>query len=178
MNRKYLLQYLFVCILTLLALPARANLPSDEQQLQAMQVDACRALGSLMLLRGEGFQENHANQLKADLAALDAAVKSYAKADDGLRKAHQALLAQIQAGTTYGPKEEDLPWTYLPDLSRALRDFHGQVERFVPPDEFKSIADVALAKGFALVSASPLTRSSHHAGEDFAKLKAKRLAGR
>jgi len=133
MHRKYLLQYLFVCVLTLLALPARANLPSDEQQLQAMQVDACRALGSLMLLRGEGFQENHANQLKADLAALDAAVKSYAKADDGLRKTHQALLAQIQAGTTYGPKEEDLPWTYLPDLSRALRDFLGQVERFVPP---------------------------------------------
>ena len=55
---------------------------------------------------------------------------------------------------------------------------HHPVVRFVPPDEFKSFADVALAKGFALVSASPLTRSSHHAGEDFAKLKAKRLAGR
>lgn len=133
MNRKHLLQYLFLCLFALFTLPARANLPSDELQLQSMQVNACRALGSLMLLRGEGFQEVHANQLKADLAALDAAVKGYTKADDGLRKAYQELLGQVRAGTTYGPREEDLPWTYSKDLSRALRDFLGQVERFVPP---------------------------------------------
>jgi lipoyl synthase len=53
---------------------------------------------------------------------------------------------------------------------------HHEVVRFVPPDEFASYADVALAKGFLLVSASPLTRSSHHAGEDFARLKARRMA--
>jgi lipoyl synthase len=53
---------------------------------------------------------------------------------------------------------------------------HHAVVRFVPPDEFTSYADAALAKGFLLVSASPLTRSSYHAGEDFARLKARRLA--
>ncbi|MEJ0095060.1 MAG: lipoyl synthase [Methylocella sp.] len=53
---------------------------------------------------------------------------------------------------------------------------HHAVARFVTPDEFASYADIARAKGFLLVSASPLTRSSHHAGEDFAKLKAQRLA--
>src|SRR5947208_12061095 len=53
---------------------------------------------------------------------------------------------------------------------------HHEVVRFVPPDEFTSYAEVALAKGFLLVSASPLTRSSHHAGEDFARLKARRMA--
>jgi lipoic acid synthetase len=53
---------------------------------------------------------------------------------------------------------------------------HHAVIRFVPPDEFTSYADAALAKGFLLVSASPLTRSSHHAGEDFARLKARRMA--
>jgi lipoic acid synthetase len=53
---------------------------------------------------------------------------------------------------------------------------HHAVARFVPPDEFASYAEVALAKGFVLVSASPLTRSSHHAGEDFARLKARRMA--
>ena len=53
---------------------------------------------------------------------------------------------------------------------------HHEVMRFVPPDEFASYAEVALAKGFLLVSASPLTRSSHHAGEDFARLKARRMA--
>ena len=51
---------------------------------------------------------------------------------------------------------------------------HHEVKRFVPPDEFKSLETVAYAKGFLMVSASPLTRSSHHAGEDFAKLKAAR----
>ena len=53
---------------------------------------------------------------------------------------------------------------------------HHEVKRFVPPDEFKSLETVAYAKGFLMVSASPLTRSSHHAGEDFAKLKAARQA--
>ena len=48
--------------------------------------------------------------------------------------------------------------------------------RFLPPDEFKALATIAYAKGFSLVSASPLTRSSHHAGEDFARLKARRAA--
>jgi lipoic acid synthetase len=53
---------------------------------------------------------------------------------------------------------------------------HAEVKRFVPPDEFKGLAKTALAKGFLLASASPLTRSSHHAGADFARLKAARLA--
>jgi lipoyl synthase len=53
---------------------------------------------------------------------------------------------------------------------------HHPVARFVPPDEFAAYAELALAKGFLLVSASPLTRSSHHAGEDFARLKARRMA--
>ena len=53
---------------------------------------------------------------------------------------------------------------------------HHPVVRFVPPDEFKALATIAYAKGFALVSASPLTRSSHHAGADFARLKAARTA--
>jgi lipoyl synthase len=53
---------------------------------------------------------------------------------------------------------------------------HHPVVRFVPPDEFKALATIACAKGFLMVSASPLTRSSHHAGEDFARLKAARAA--
>ena len=53
---------------------------------------------------------------------------------------------------------------------------HHAVVRFVPPEEFQSYAEAARAKGFLLVSASPLTRSSHHAGEDFARLQARRAA--
>jgi lipoic acid synthetase len=51
---------------------------------------------------------------------------------------------------------------------------HHEVVRFVPPEEFAAYETIALAKGFHMVSASPLTRSSHHAGEDFARLKAAR----
>ena len=51
---------------------------------------------------------------------------------------------------------------------------HHSVMRFVPPEEFKALATIAYAKGFSLVAASPLTRSSHHADEDFARLKAAR----
>ena len=53
---------------------------------------------------------------------------------------------------------------------------HHEVKRFVPPDEFKSLEAIAYSKGFLLVAASPLTRSSHHAGEDFARLKAARAS--
>jgi len=55
---------------------------------------------------------------------------------------------------------------------------HHAVERFVSPDEFKAIETIAYAKGFSMVAASPLTRSSHHAGEDFARLRAARAADR
>jgi lipoic acid synthetase len=51
---------------------------------------------------------------------------------------------------------------------------HHEVARFVPPEEFKALETVAFAKGFLMVSSSPLTRSSHHAGEDFARLRAAR----
>ncbi len=51
---------------------------------------------------------------------------------------------------------------------------HHQVMSFVTPDEFKSYETVAYSKGFLMVSASPLTRSSHHAGDDFARLRAAR----
>jgi lipoic acid synthetase len=49
---------------------------------------------------------------------------------------------------------------------------HAAIDRFVTPEEFKAYATIARAKGFLMVSSSPLTRSSHHAGEDFAKLRA------
>jgi len=83
-------------------------------------------------------------------------------------------------------REEELQ--VMDDLRAADVDFltvgqylqptrkHAEVKRFVPPDEFKALETTALAKGFLLASASPLTRSSYHAGEDFARLKAARLA--
>lgn len=53
---------------------------------------------------------------------------------------------------------------------------HHPVKRFVTPEEFKAYETIAYTKGFLMVSSSPLTRSSHHAGEDFARLRAVREA--
>lgn len=53
---------------------------------------------------------------------------------------------------------------------------HYPINRFVTPDEFKSYEQIAYAKGFLLVSSSPLTRSSHHAGDDFKRLRDARAA--
>ena len=53
---------------------------------------------------------------------------------------------------------------------------HHAVARFVPPDEFASMKRQAFGKGFLMVSASPLTRSSYLAGDDFAKLRVARNA--
>jgi lipoic acid synthetase len=55
---------------------------------------------------------------------------------------------------------------------------HAPIDRFVTPDEFKAYETIAYAKGFLMVASSPLTRSSHHAGEDFARLRqARQSAG-
>jgi len=76
----------------------------------------------------------------------------------------------------------------LDDLRSANVDFltvgqylqptrkHHEIVRYVPPDEFKALEKIAYAKGFLMIAASPLTRSSHHAGDDFSKLKAARGA--
>lgn len=82
-------------------------------------------------------------------------------------------------------KEEILQ--VMDDLKAAKVDFltigqylqptpkHAEVMRYVSPEEFNYYERVAKTKGFLMVSASPLTRSSYHAGEDFQKLKASRL---
>jgi lipoic acid synthetase len=78
--------------------------------------------------------------------------------------------------------------TVMDDLRSADVDFltvgqylqpsrkHHEVMRYVTPNEFDGFKTVAFAKGFLMVSSSPLTRSSHHAGDDFARLKAAREA--
>ena len=76
----------------------------------------------------------------------------------------------------------------MDDLRAAAVDFltigqylqptvkHHRIDRFVTPDEFEGYRLQALGKGFLTVSASPLTRSSYHAGDDFTRLKAARAA--
>ncbi|NNE23918.1 MAG: lipoyl synthase [Rhizobiales bacterium] len=53
---------------------------------------------------------------------------------------------------------------------------HAAIDRFWTPEEFEALSKSAYAKGFLMVSSSPLTRSSHHAGDDFARLQGARAA--
>jgi lipoic acid synthetase len=84
-----------------------------------------------------------------------------------------------------GENEDEL-YQVMDDLRCANVDFltlgqylqptnkHYPIKKFVTPDEFKKYQKVAYSKGFLLVSSSPMTRSSYHAGDDFKKLKEKR----
>lgn len=87
-------------------------------------------------------------------------------------------------------EERDQVLQLMDDLRSADVDFltvgqylqptrkHAEVKRFVPPEEFTSYERIAYAKGFLMVSASPLTRSSYHADADFAQMRAARQSRR
>jgi lipoic acid synthetase len=130
---------------------------------------------------------------------LETVPSKYLKVRPGARYFHSIRLLQrvkeldptifTKSGIMVGLGEErNEVLQLMDDLRSAEVDFltigqylqptkkHHPVLRFVPPDEFKGYETVAMTKGFLLVSASPLTRSSHHAGEDFARLKAARVA--
>ena len=130
---------------------------------------------------------------------LETVPRLYARVRPGARYFHSLRLLQrakeldpttfTKSGLMVGlgeSREEVLQ--VMDDLRSADVDFlttgqylqptrkHHAVIRYVTPDEFAGYEKVAYTKGFLMVSASPLTRSSHHAGDDFAKLRAARAA--
>ncbi|MCZ0733579.1 lipoyl synthase [Phreatobacter sp. AB_2022a] len=130
---------------------------------------------------------------------LETVPSKYLKVRPGARYFHSIRLLQrvkeldpsifTKSGIMVGLGEErNEVLQLMDDLRSAEVDFltigqylqptrkHHEVVRFLTPDEFKGFETIANAKGFLLVSSSPLTRSSHHAGEDFARLKAARFA--
>jgi lipoic acid synthetase len=132
---------------------------------------------------------------------LETVPSKYLKVRPGARYFHSLRLLQkvkeldgdifTKSGIMVGLGEErNEVLQLMDDLRSAEVDFltigqylqptkkHHPVEAFIPPEAFKAYEAIAYAKGFALVSASPLTRSSHHAGEDFERLRAKRRAAR
>jgi lipoic acid synthetase len=128
---------------------------------------------------------------------LETVPSKYLKVRPGARYFHSIRLLQLvkevdptiftKSGIMVGLGEErNEVLQLMDDLRAADVDFitigqylapsrkHHPVVRFVTPDEFKGYETIAWAKGFLMVSATPLTRSSHHAGDDFAKLRATR----
>jgi lipoyl synthase len=130
---------------------------------------------------------------------LETVPSKYLKVRPGARYFHSIRLLQLvkevdptiftKSGIMVGLGEErNEVLQLMDDLRAADVDFitigqylaptrkHHPIVRFVPPDEFKGYETIAYAKGFLMVSSTPLTRSSHHAGDDFARLKANRDA--
>jgi lipoic acid synthetase len=130
---------------------------------------------------------------------LETAPRLYASIRPGARYFHSLRLldrakdlkpAQFtKSGIMVGLGEEKSEVLQVMDDMRSARvDFitigqylqptprHAPIERFVTPDEFDTYAQAARAKGFLMVSSTPLTRSSYFAGDDFAKLRAARDA--
>ncbi|MCO5071366.1 MAG: lipoyl synthase [Rhizobiaceae bacterium] len=128
---------------------------------------------------------------------LETVPSKYLKVRPGARYFHSIRLLQrvkeldptifTKSGIMVGLGEErNEVLQLMDDLRTANVDFitigqylapsrkHHAVIKFVTPDEFKSFETVAYTKGFLMVASSPLTRSSHHAGDDFARLRAAR----
>ena len=107
-----------VLVSLFVALPTHASATLEIAQLQA-----CRAVSSFLIYRFEGFQPAHAERLDGDLAALASTLALAAQQDDDLHQRQATLTALLRQGAGFGRTEDDMPWNYPTQLSRALRDF-------------------------------------------------------
>ncbi|MDK3155671.1 lipoyl synthase [Kamptonema cortianum] len=130
---------------------------------------------------------------------LETVPRLYAEVRPGARYFHSLRLLQrvkdldpslfTKSGIMVGLGEDKGEvYQVMDDLRAANVDFmtisqylqptpkHHVLDRFVTPAEFEDYAKMARGKGFLMVSSSPLTRSSYHAGDDFVRLKAAREA--
>jgi len=153
-----------------------------------LRKDGARALETVIEARPDVFNHN-----------LETVPSLYLRIRPGARYFHSLRLLQrakeldptvfTKSGIMVGLGEtRDEVLQLMDDLRSANVDFltigqylqptrkHAEVKSFVTPEEFKSYERIALTKGFLVVSATPLTRSSYHADADFARLKAARLA--
>ncbi|SFO23038.1 lipoic acid synthetase [Cohaesibacter marisflavi] len=164
---------------------------SPETTIEVLTPDFLRkegALETVVAAKPDVFNHN-----------LETVPSNYLKVRPGARYFHSIRLLQrvkeldptmfTKSGIMVGLGEErNEVLQLMDDLRVADVDFltigqylqpskkHHPVIKFVTPQEFKGYETIAYTKGFLMVSANPLTRSSHHAGEDFEKLKAARRA--
>nr|WP_319389079.1 lipoyl synthase [uncultured Cohaesibacter sp.] len=162
---------------------------SPETTIEVLTPDFLRKEGALEIVveaKPDVFNHN-----------LETVPSNYLKVRPGARYFHSIRLLQrvkeldpsmfTKSGIMVGLGEErNEVLQLMDDLRVADVDFltigqylqpskkHHPVIKFVTPQEFKGYETIAYTKGFLMVSANPLTRSSHHAGEDFEKLKAAR----
>ncbi len=117
-----------------------------------------------------GARYFHSLRLLQRVKELDPAMFTKSGIMVGLGEEHQAVL-QVMDDQRAADVDFLTVGQYLQPTAK-----HHSVVRFVTPDEFVSYQKAAYAKGFLMVSATPLTRSSYHAGDDFRRLREARLA--
>lgn len=144
------------------------------------------AVETVMAARPDVFNHN-----LETVPSLYLKVRPGARYYQSLRILEQAKAVDANVFTKSGlmlglGEERDEVYQVMDDLRSAGVDFltigqylpptpkHARLVRYAAPDEFESYRKVGLSKGFLLVSSTPLTRSSHHAGEDFERLRAAR----
>ncbi|WP_313516220.1 hypothetical protein [Pseudomonas sp.] len=117
----------FVILLcTLLAALMTAAAPAAQAELSVLeqvQIYASRATSSLILLRGEGFQDMYRERLEQDIKALDTAMRRLPEPSSALLAEHRQLVTELHRGVAFGPREDAMPWGYPLELNKSLRDF-------------------------------------------------------
>ncbi|MFG0382613.1 hypothetical protein ACF8C6_16870 [Pseudomonas sp. zbq_18] len=106
-------------LLTAFSAVAQAAAMTAAEQ---VQIYASRATSSLLLLRGEGFQEAHKARLEQDIAELETAAQNAMSASSEIPGLTTKLVTQLRLGVSFGPNEDDMPWAYPQDLAQALRE--------------------------------------------------------
>ena len=123
---------------------------------------------SLYLTVRPGARYFHSIRLLQRVKELDPAMFTKSGIMVGLGESRNEVLQVMD-----DLRSADVDFLTIGQYLQPTRKHHAVME-FIPPEAFKAYEATAYAKGFALVSATPLTRSSHHAGEDFARLRTAR----
>ncbi|CUJ24683.1 Lipoyl synthase [Cognatishimia activa] len=117
-----------------------------------------------------GARYFHSLRLLQRVKERDASIFTKSGIMVGLGEDRQAVLQVMDDA-----RAADVDFLTIGQYLQPTPKHHG-VDRFVTPEEFESYEKAAYGKGFLMVSATPLTRSSYHAGDDFARLRENRLA--
>ncbi|WP_394559912.1 hypothetical protein [Aquipseudomonas alcaligenes] len=131
MNRSPLIRLLFSITLGIMATLSTMAQAAAMTAAEQVQVYASRATSSLLLVRGEGFQEEHLQRLEKDIADLETASQAAMSASSEIPGLTNKLVTQLRLGVSFGPKEDDMPWDYPQDLAQSLRELLT-VARAVP----------------------------------------------
>lgn len=125
---------------------------------------------SLYLTVRPGARYFHSIRLLQRVKELDPAMFTKSGIMVGLGEQRNEILQLMDDLRT-----ADVDFLTIGQYLQPTRKHHAVID-FITPEAFRSYETIAYSKGFLLVSASPLTRSSHHAGDDFARLRAARSA--